>query len=91
MIKIIDTYPQIDSLFASKQFNFEGWKLYINSLYNQSAQIFIDDLKECLNSGSYVYERDVLLGEGRGRTKKDAEKNAAKQALDRVKIKVMER
>ena len=60
MIKIIDTYPQIDSLFASKQFNFEGWKLYINSLYNQSAQIFIDDLKECLNSGSYVYERDIL-------------------------------
>ena len=60
MIKIIDTYPQIDSLFVSKQFNFEGWKLYINSLYNQSDQIFIDDLKECLNSGSYVYERDIF-------------------------------
>ncbi len=60
MIKIIDTYPQIESLFTNKQFNFEEWKLYINSLYDQSTHIFVDDLKECLDSGSYVYERDVL-------------------------------
>lgn len=60
MIKIIDTLPQIDSLFDSGTFNLETWEEYINSIYEKSANIFEDDLKEYLDSGNYVYENDVL-------------------------------
>ena len=60
MINIIDTYPQINSLFENGMFNQEKWELYINSVYVDSANVFINDLKECLDSGNYVYEKDVL-------------------------------
>lgn len=60
MIRIIDTYPEIHSLFKSNVFSLEKWECYINSIYANSAQIFIDDLQECLQAGGYTYERDIL-------------------------------
>lgn len=60
MIKIIDTYSQIGALFDEGTFNLEKWELYINSIYDKSANLFKDDLKESLDSGNYVYEKDVL-------------------------------
>ena len=60
MINIIDTYPQIGSLFENEVFQRANWEVYINSVYVNSAHVFIDDLKECLESGCYVYEKDVL-------------------------------
>lgn len=60
MIKIIDTYSQIGTLFDDGTFNLEKWELYINSIYDQSANIFKDDLKECLDNGNYGYEKDIL-------------------------------
>ena len=36
MIKIIDTYSQIESLFDNGTFNVEKWELYINSIYDNS-------------------------------------------------------
>lgn len=60
MIKIIDTYPQMDSLFENGVFNRAKWESYINSVYENSADVFINDLNECLDGTSYVYERDVL-------------------------------
>ena len=60
MIKIIDTYPQINSLFENGIFNQRNWEVYINSVYENCAHVFMDDLKECLDNGSYVYEKDVL-------------------------------
>lgn len=60
MINIIDTYPQINSLFENGMFRQEKWEEYINSVYANSAHVFINDLKECLDSGNYVYEKDVL-------------------------------
>lgn len=60
MITIIDTYLQIDALFENEMFNREKWVSYINSIYDNSANIFINDLKECLDNGNYVYEKDVL-------------------------------
>ena len=60
MIKIIDTFSQIDSLFDNKTFNLKTWKKYINSIYDHASNIFENDLKEYLNSGNYVYEKDIL-------------------------------
>ena len=60
MIKIIDTVAQIDSLFDNETLNHEKWEIYINSIYENSADIFKDDLNEYLDSGNYIYEKDIL-------------------------------
>lgn len=60
MIKIIDTLSQIDSLFDKGTFNLRIWEEYINSIYDKSADIFQNDLKEYLDSGNYVFENDIL-------------------------------
>lgn len=60
MIKIIDTFSQIDSLFNNGTFHLKMWKEYINSIYDKASSIFEDDLKEYLDSGNYVYENDIL-------------------------------
>ena len=60
MINIIDTCPQIDFLFENGMFCQPKWEAYINSAYENSAHVFTDDLKECLDSGCYEYEKDVL-------------------------------
>ena len=60
MIKIVDTYPQISSLFENGMFCQTKWEAYINSVYADCAHVFKDDLKEGLESGCYVYEKDVL-------------------------------
>ena len=60
MITIIDTYLQINALFENEMFNRDKWVSYINSIYDNSANIFINDMKECLDNGNYVYEKDVL-------------------------------
>lgn len=60
MIKIIDTYSQIGILFDDGTFNIEKWESYINSIYDNSANIFKDDLREYLDSGNYIYEKDIL-------------------------------
>ena len=60
MIKIIDTLSQINSLFDDRTFNIRKWENYINSIYDKSADIFKNDLKEYLESGDYIYEKDIL-------------------------------
>lgn len=60
MIRIIDTLPQVASLFDNKAFNEEKWESYINSIYDKSADIFKSDLKEYLESGNYIWEKDIL-------------------------------
>lgn len=60
MIKIIDTYSQINSLFENGMFQQEKWEVYINSIYDNCAEVFINDLKGCLNSDDYTYEKHVL-------------------------------
>lgn len=60
MIRIFDTYSQIKTLFDNGTFNIDKWELYINSIYDKSANIFIDDLREYLDNGNYVYEKDIL-------------------------------
>ena len=60
MIRIIDTYSQFDSLFRKGKFELVKWEMYINSIYDNSAEIFKNDLREYLDSGEYVYEKDIL-------------------------------
>lgn len=60
MIRIIDTYADINTVFDHGIFSLEKWRLYMNSVYADSAHIFISDLQECLNAGNYKYETDVL-------------------------------
>lgn len=60
MITIIDTYLQIEFLFENGVFDRDKWEGYINSLYDNSAPMFIDDMAECLESGNCVYEKDIL-------------------------------
>lgn len=57
MIKIIDTYVQINDLFDNGKFVLDKWKVYMNSIYDNAANLVIDDMKECLDSGDYVYEK----------------------------------
>lgn len=60
MIRIIDTYPQIYLLFENETFNLKKWEEYINTVYPNSAEILKKDLEEYLNSGEYIYEKDIL-------------------------------
>lgn len=60
MIKIINTLPQINELFDKGIFNLEKWKIYINSLYNGSENMFLDDAKEYTSTGKYTFENDFL-------------------------------
>ena len=60
MIRIIDTYSQINSLFEKEKFNQVKWEEYINSIYDNSSHVFLNDLNECLDSGNFTYEKDIL-------------------------------
>ena len=60
MIKIIDTFAQINDLFEDGKFILDKWKTYMNSIYDNAAKLVIDDMKDCLDSGDYVYEKDIL-------------------------------
>ncbi len=60
MIKIIDTYAEINTLFENETFNLIKWESYINSIYENSADIFKKDLVEYLSSGEFIYEKDIL-------------------------------
>lgn len=60
MIRIIDTYAEINHLFDDGKFNIDKWEIYINQIYSNSADIFLSDMKECLNYGKYTYEKNIL-------------------------------
>ena len=47
MIKINDTFAQINNLFEDGKFIFDKWKTYMNSIYVNAANIVIGDMKEC--------------------------------------------
>ena len=60
MIKVIDTYSIIDSLYENGSFCIEKWERYINEIYEDSAPMFINDMNYCLGAGAYSYEKDIL-------------------------------
>lgn len=60
MIRIIDTLKNVDSLFPYGHFDIELWKKYINGIYEGSADIFLDDIKDYFGTGKYTFEGDFL-------------------------------
>lgn len=60
MIRILDTYDQINTLFNDSTFNYEKWVAYINAIYENSSHIFQDDMDEYITSGKYTFEKDFL-------------------------------
>ncbi|MBE6998616.1 MAG: hypothetical protein E7428_00310 [Ruminococcaceae bacterium] len=59
MIKIIDTFDQVQSLLSGASFDLDTWKSYVNSIYSNSAKLFLDDMQELLSCG-YTFEKDFL-------------------------------
>ena len=60
MIRIIDTYSSVHSLFANDRFSIIAWEGYINSIYEGSSTIFTNDLQDYVQSGGLSYETDIL-------------------------------
>ena len=60
MIRIIDTSNKIDSLFVESKFDLSVWEAYINSIYENCAHYFTDDMNECIGTGKYTFEHDFL-------------------------------
>lgn len=60
MIKIIDTYSRINSLFDNGIFSMEKWEVYANSLYKNFAAHLKNDMEGCLDGKEYTYEKSVL-------------------------------
>lgn len=60
MIRIIDTYEDINCLFDDGNFNIDKWKTYINNIYNDSADIFQSEMNDYIATGMYTYEKDFL-------------------------------
>ena len=60
MIRIIDTYKEINPLFDDGKFSIDKWKTYINQIYTNSAELFLSDMEKCLGNGKYTYENDIL-------------------------------
>lgn len=60
MIKIIDTFDKIPTLFEEGKWNGEKWEKYINSIYENSAHLFEDEVKGYIASGKYTFEKNFL-------------------------------
>lgn len=60
MIRIIDTYEQINSLFIDGKFCFREWETYINSIYDGASEILQKDIKVYFESGNFTFEDDFL-------------------------------
>lgn len=60
MIRIIDTYEQINLIFENGTFNYEKWQPYINSIYTNCAHIFKEEIDAYTSTGEYTFEKDFL-------------------------------
>lgn len=60
MIRIVDTYSLINTLFDNNSFNIQKWENYINEIYIDSSKIFKDEMNEYIESGKYTFEKDLL-------------------------------
>lgn len=60
MIKIIDTYSQMQDVFEDGRFCFPKWEAYINRIYPGLSHLFIDDVRKYIVSGRYTFEKDFL-------------------------------
>lgn len=59
-MRIINTYPAICSAYEGAVFHFEKWKSYIDSVLPGASSLFISELKQCLETGEFSWEKDYL-------------------------------
>lgn len=59
-MRIINTYPAICSAYEGIAFRFEKWKSYIDSVLPDVSSLFITDVKQCLETGEFSWEKDYL-------------------------------
>lgn len=59
-MKILDTYHQILEIYDEGKFNFEKWNIYINTIYENVAHLFIDDMNRCIETGKYTFADKYL-------------------------------
>lgn len=59
-MRIINTYPAIFSAYEGTAFRLEKWKSYMDSVLPGASSIFISDMKQCLETGEFSWEKDYL-------------------------------
>ena len=59
-MKIIDAYSTILTAYEGTDFNFEKWKNYIETALPDASSMFISDMKKCLETEDYSWEKDYL-------------------------------
>lgn len=60
MIRTIDSFSKIGTIYENKIFIREKWENYINSVYPESAELFKSDMSEYIKIGGYTFDRDFL-------------------------------
>lgn len=60
MIRTIDASQAVSEIYTAAGFDYGRWKAYINALYENSAAVFADEVREYLKSGEYTFEKDFL-------------------------------
>ena len=60
MIRTIDASQAVSEIYTAAGFDYGRWKAYINALYENSAVVFADEVREYLKSGEYTFEKDFL-------------------------------
>ena len=59
-MEIVNTYPALLVAYEGSAFCFEKWKSYIDSMLPDVSSSLISDVKECLGTGAFSWEKDYL-------------------------------
>ena len=59
-MRIIDTFPDVLTAYEGNAFCFEKWKSYIDSVLPGASSLFLSDLKQCLETGKFSWEKNFL-------------------------------
>ena len=59
-MRIADTCPALLTAYEGTAFHFEKWKAYIDSTLPGASSMLIADMKQCLETGEFSWEKDYL-------------------------------
>lgn len=60
MIRCVDTFSEIPTIYPNGVFDLARWRAYAQNHFGENISLFEDDMNECLATGSYTFERDYL-------------------------------
>lgn len=60
MIRCVDTFSEIPTIYPNGVFDLARWRSYAQNHFGENISLFEDDMNECLATGSYTFERDYL-------------------------------